>query len=447
MKRFILALGLCSVLTGAAAAQANGRFPSAGHIEVDPMDPLHIVVRSTYGLVVSRDGGDTWHWVCEKAMSFNGIWDPPIGILANGIIIAGLPDGLSVSTPDACEFVRAPALEGQFVADVAVDKKNPLRAVVLTSLPLGGTFATRLFQTTDGGKTFAQVGNVFPENLRGLTVDLTSDPNILYVSGISTGPLPRGVVFRSNDDGLSYQSFDVPSSDQDHAPFIGAIDPEIPDRVYVRLDGTPGRLLVSENGGETWVELFSGDGTLLGFGLAPDGKTLVVGGEKDGVWRSPAPNWAFEKSSSLHPRCFRWTNAGIYACTEQVLDGYSIGFSITDGSTFKPLATLSDLCGPVSCAKPVCAADWPLLRDTISATPCAEVSSSSSASSGNGSSSSNGSSGGQGGAGGTGVEPRAVGGGCHCCLSENGTSRAAGLGILPLMALLMRRRRRREHSS
>jgi MYXO-CTERM domain-containing protein len=449
MKRLGLALGLCSVLTSASIAQANGRFPSADHVEVDPMDPLHIVVRATYGLVVTRNGGDSWHWVCEKAMSFSGIWDPPIGILANGVVMAGLPDGLTISTPDACEFVRAPELEGQFVADVAVDKKNPLRAVVLTSLPLGGTFSTRLFATNDGGKTFAQVGDVFPENLRGLTVDLTSaDVNTIYVSGIWDGPLPRGVVLRSKNGGSSYDTFLLADSDDMHAPFIGAVDPEFADRLYVRLDGTPGRLLHSEDGGQTFTQIFIGVGTLVAFGLSPDGKTVLVGGEDDFIWRSPAPNWAFELISPLHPRCFRWVSDGIYACTEQVLDGYSIGFSVTEGSTFKSLAKLSDLCGPVSCAKPICSADWPLLRDTIGATPCIEASSSSSASGGNGTSSSNSSSsGGQGGAGGASVGPPAPKGGCSCRTSEDERRGMTWFGILPLLALVARRRRRPDSSS
>lgn len=449
MKRLGLALGLWSVLTSAEIAYANGRFPSADHIEVDPMDPLHIVVRATYGLVVSRDGGDSWHWVCEKALSFSGIWDPPIGILANGVVMAGLPDGLTISTPDACEFVRAPELEGQFVADVAVDKKNPLRAVVLTSLPLGGTFSTRLFATNDGGKTFVQVGDVFPENLRGLTVDLTSaDSNTIYVSGISTGPLPKGVILRSKNGGSSYDTFLLADSDENHAPFIGAVDPEFADRLYVRLDGTPGRLLHSEDGGQTWAQIFTGMGTLVAFGLSPDGKMVLVGGEDDFIWRSPAPNWAFELISPLHPRCFRWVNDGIYACTEQALDGYSLGLSVTEGSTFKPLAKLSDLCGPVSCAKPICSADWPLLRDTIGATPCVEASSSSSASGGNGSStSSTGStSGDHGGAGGASVGPPAPPGGCGCRTSEDGHWGRTSIGILALMALGTRRRRRPDSS-
>lgn len=401
MNRWTTSLGLVGLLAYSLPANANGRFPSAGHIEVDPADPAHIVVRTTYGLVVTHDGGNRWDWVCEKVMSFGGMWDPPIGIMTGGVILVGLPDGLSVSTPDACQYSRIEAIEGRFVADVAVDKKNPTRAVVLTLVPLGLTLDTRLFLTEDGGSSFIQVGDVFPENLRGLTVDLSpSDPNVVYVSGVLEGALPQGVVLQSTNGGVSYDMSIVPGSDKMTGPFIGAVDPQNANRVYVRLDGTPGRLLVSEDGSKTWQEIFTGEGSLLGFSLSPDGQMLVVGGEKDGVWRSPISNWAFERTSLLHAGCLRWANAGIYACAEQGLDGFSVGLSVTEGATFRPLSKLSDLCGPLPCPKPICSSDWPTIRETIGAKSCNTTGSTSS--------------GGPGGAGGAPIDPPSTTAGCAC---------------------------------
>jgi hypothetical protein len=386
---------------------------------------------------VTRDGGDRWDWVCEKELSYSGIWDPPIGVTTGGVVLVGLPDGLSVSTPDTCQFSRSQALEGQFVADLAVDKKNPSRAVVLTSVPLGMSFDTRLFLTDDGGTSFVQVGNVFPANLRGLTVDLcASDPNVVYVSGILDGSLPQGAVFRSVNGGMSYEMSTIPGSDEKHGPYIGAVDPQNADRVYVRLDGTPGHLFVSEDGSKTWQEIFTGEGPLLGFSLSPNGQTLVVGGEKDGVWRSPVLNWAFERTSLLHARCFRWANAGIYACAEQGLDGFSVGLSVTEGSTFQPLTKLSDLCGPVQCSMPICKSDWPALRDIIGATSCVE--------NGSSSGSSQGGNGGMGGVGGNAAIPRATGGGCACQVGNDSPDTHAW-SILAIIALWCRRKRIPNH--
>ncbi len=427
MNRFFATLGVLAALVSSESVWANGRFPSAGHVEVDPNNPEHIVLRATYGLLVTHDGGKHWNWVCEKALTYSGVWDPPIGIMNGGAMLVGLPDGLSISTADACLFTRAPALEGQLVADVAVDKKNGARAVALTSLPLGTSFDTRLYLTENNASTFEQLGEVFPANFHGLTVDSSaSDSSIIYVSGVLEGPMPQGVVLRSENGGSSYETYVVPNSDALHAPFLGAVDPENANRVYVRLDGTPGRLFVSEDGGKTWKELYWGQGALLGFSLAPDGKTLIVGGDQEGVWRSPVPNWAFEKTSALHARCLRWANEGIYACAEPVLDGFSVGLSVTQGSTFKPLAKLSDLCGPVSCPTPICTSDWPMVRDTLGATSCVEGSSSSSSGAG-----------GTGGAeGNPGQTPRTPEG-CACRV-ERGSERDQTWLVLLLSGLLRR---------
>jgi len=357
-------------------AFANGRFPSAGHVEVDPNDPNHLVLRATYGLLTSRDGGAHFDWICEEAMHFAGIWDPPIGITGEGRVLVGLPDGLSISTPDTCDFEINDTFSGLFVADLAVDKKNPARAIVLASTPNGAAFDTRLFFTQDSGATFQQVGGVFPDKLRGLTVDLAaSDTQKIYVSGVLSGVMPMGVVFRSDDFGKTWVDSPLPGSDGKHGPFIGAVDPLDADRVYVRLEGTPGRLYGSEDGGLSWQELFVGVGALFGFTLSPDGSTLLVGGEKDGIWRSPAPLFAFEQSSLVHALCLRWTDAGVYTCAEQGFDGFSVGFSTTNGSTFLPLTRLDDLCGPPSCSADTlvakqCEARWPLLRTTLGAATC-----------------------------------------------------------------------------
>ncbi|UQA61892.1 WD40/YVTN/BNR-like repeat-containing protein [Polyangium aurulentum] len=372
------AIALAALLSTAAprTAHANGRFPSAGHVEVDPADPARVVVRATYGLLVTTDGGKRWEWVCEEALGFAGIWDPPIGIAAGGTILAGLPDGLSVSGLGGCGWNREDALAGRLVVDLAVDRGNPARAVVIASSPASGGFDNALFLTEDGGQSFEALPAPLPGTLRALTVDLAaSNPSAIYVSGVLEGAAPAGIVLRSLDAGGSFTPLPVPGSDAEHGPYIGAVDPLDADRLYVRLEGAPGRLLFSADGGGTWEEIYKGEGPLLGFALAPDGSKLVVGGEKDGVWRSPAPVWAFEQVSPLRAQCLRWAPAGIYACAEPVLDGFAVGLSTTEGSTFAPLERSADLCGPLECeagssVSAACKSRWPALRETLGAQSC-----------------------------------------------------------------------------
>lgn len=424
-----------------SAAQSNGRFPSAGQVEVDPANPAHLALRATYGLVVTADGGERWEWVCEEAMSYAGIWDPPIGIVKGGGVLAGLPDGLIVSSPDACGWDRKGPLEGLFVADLSVDKKNPTRAVVLTSTPMGASFDSRLFLTDDAGVSFSQVGDALPANFRALTVDLApSDPSVVYVSGVLGGAAPMGAVLRSMDGGKTWGSFPVPSSDEMHAPFLGAVDPSNASIVYVRLDGAPGRLLQSSDGGASFQDIFLGEGALYAFALSPDGKTLLVGGEKDGLWRSPTESFAFEQTSTVRARCLKWADAGVYVCGEPALDGFSVGFSVTEGSTFSPFSKLADLCGLPSCGVAsatykACSSRWPIMKTTLGAKGCE-------ASTGAGGAGGTGGASGTGGAGGaTQNNPDAKGGGCHCDLNGSPSNREGLVTLLVASGLATQWRR------
>jgi len=426
----LTAFALASLSSGAALA--NGRFPSAQHVEVDPEDPDHIVLRTTYGLVTTRDGGERWEWVCEESMSFAGVWDPPIGILSGGALVAGLPDGLSVSTPDACDFSRKGPLEGMLVVDLSVDKKNPARALVLASTPAGGTFDTRLFSTTDGGATFSDLKSVLPANLQGLTVDLApSDPSIVYVSGVMAGGAPPGVVLRSSDGGATFEVASVPGSDAGIEPFLGAVDPGNASRIYVRLSGAPGKLLVSDDGGQTFAEIFSGAGALLGFAISPDGGTLVVGGEKDGLWRSPTDAFAFAQASPLEARCLRFTDEGLYACATEALAGFAVGFSTTNGSTFSPIARVAELCGTPPCAagtstRTQCAPRWPILSTTLNTISCDEPDPPDAGPD----------------AGTTSPGTPAETGGCGCALQGSSGAYALGVAMTTLLLLCARRRER-----
>lgn len=447
MKRHLFGtLFALGALLSPTEAHSNGRFPSAGHVEVDPANPAHLVLRATYGLVFTLNGGGRWEWVCEEAMSFAGIWDPPIAIIKGGVVLAGLPDGLVVSSPDACDFSRVGALEGQLVADLALDKTNPNRAVVITSTPIDAAFDSRVFRTTDGGVTFSQVGNAFPSNFRALTIDVApSDPKTFYVSGVFSGPPAMGALLRSVDSGMTWETYLVPSSDDLRAPYIGAVDPKDASSVYVRLDGAPGRLLRTKDGGLGFEELFLGEGTLLAFALSPDGKTLLVGGEKDGLWRSPTGALAFEQTSTVRARCLRWVDAGVYVCGEPGNDGFSVGLSVTEGSTFSSFSTLADLCGPPPCPSDSgtaksCKSRWPTMQMTLGATSC----DASSGAGGGGSSSSSGSSSASGsgsGGGGGNEKPSGGGGGCHCNLSANESDRPWLVTLVVASILAIRRKR------
>src|SRR5690348_10118351 len=112
-------IGLCAVGL-AGPAWANGKFPASEQLVVDPGDPAHLVVQTTFGMLVSRDEGGSFDWVCESGAGYGGSYNPPIVVTGAGTAIAGLLDGLSIGREGGCDWQLAGgALAGAFVADVS----------------------------------------------------------------------------------------------------------------------------------------------------------------------------------------------------------------------------------------------------------------------------------------------------------------------------------------
>src|SRR5438094_3477454 len=99
---------LCVFVTP-IAANANGRPPEANGVVLQPSDPNAIYIRTTFGLLVSRDAGCSFHWICEDAIGYGGTFDPKYAIANDGALFAGTFDGLRVSRDAGCSFSVATA--------------------------------------------------------------------------------------------------------------------------------------------------------------------------------------------------------------------------------------------------------------------------------------------------------------------------------------------------
>ena len=170
MKLFTVAVLLAASVP--AAAWANGRFPDAQQLVVDPGDPEHIFVQTTYGFIRTRNGGSSWSWTCESAASYGGVLDPAVALLEGGVMIAGVFDGLVVAEPDGCTMGLVGELEDRFVVDVSRLKSDPAHAIALTSNGLGGNqFDTRVWQTVDVAGSWSALGTPLPAEFLAFTLD------------------------------------------------------------------------------------------------------------------------------------------------------------------------------------------------------------------------------------------------------------------------------------
>lgn len=376
-----LGLAILPTLVSAELALANGRFPDAQQLVVNPNDPNDIAVQTTYGFIHTVDGGTVWTWTCEEASFYGGQLDPPIAVLGDGTLLAGVFDGLVVSSPDKCDYRLVEGdLAEKFVVDVSALKGETDRAIVLYSNGVGGNeFDTRVYATADGAASWAPQGAGLPPTFLGLTLDAApSDVSRLYVSGfdvVSSNDYV-GTLGVSEDGGATWTLRPVPDSANDSGPFLAAIDPIDPDVAYVRLAALTGTLLVTRDAGVTWETIFEGQGPLLGFALSPDGTKLWVGGPDDGIWLADTASMAFTQINELGVRCLTSTSDALFACGREAFADFTIGKSLDDGATFTPIHNLSCLYGPdetcpaSSSVRTLCEGPWAAQKEILKTETC-----------------------------------------------------------------------------
>ena len=382
-RRLAAAALACASIVGSLGslsrqARANGRFPAANQIVVAPSDPELLILRTTFGVLLSRDRGRTWDWICERAVGNSPQEDPPLGITASGAILAGEIGGLALSFDTGCSWGLAPGDVGKkAIVDVVVRRDAPHTALALATKFRAATDAgdatydSQVYVSTDDGATWSAMGVPLDPLAVLETIEIAaSDPHRLYVSArIGPATAPRGALYVSTDDGATWTLRDIPlDAATERAPFISAVDPANADRLYVRTSGTTtSRLLVSDDAGRSFRAVYSG-GLLFGFALSPDGAKVYLGGPKDGLWSASSTELAFAQQSKTAVQCLATSGTTLYVCSNEA-SGFFVGGTDDGGKTFAALLHLAGIRGALSCplgtATAACAAEWPAQRDAL----------------------------------------------------------------------------------
>lgn len=360
MASWVAALGL---FCAAPTAHANGRYPKADQLVIAREHPEVLTVRATFGLLVSRDSGRNWDWICERAIGYSGVQDPTIGLMTGGTIIASLSEGIARSTDQGCSWGFSEAtLSDSPVIDLTVRREAPNQALALVWDPQNVGYSSRFLASDDNGRSFVPYGNPIDPSVLVVTLDVApSNPSRVYASGTrSVDGVRSGLLFRSDDDGEHWTEYAVPFDPKlEQGVYIAAVDPSDANTVYLRTSSaTVSRLLVSHDGGKQVEVAYAG--SLLAFALSPDGKQLYFGGE-DGLYSGLARDLDFEPRSRLRLLCLAATEDTVYACSDE-RSGFTVGSSSDGGFSFEPLLHLNTVRGPLACSKDECERDWPLVR-------------------------------------------------------------------------------------
>jgi hypothetical protein len=197
-----------------------------------------------------------------------------------------------------------------------------------------------------------------------------------------------GHLLVSSDRGVTWESKSIPDTSFDAIPYLAAVHPRDPAKIFVRIDGrifsdvdglfhAHDAVLYSADAGDTWTELQRAEGKALGFALSPDGSRLLVGFGSDGAlavdeaalgaFASSTEQFAFTRLVEGSVTCLAWTERGVYVCTPQSKAGRELAFSPStslgpDGAEFRTLLRLPEVKGPLSCcdakAATVCKEAW-----------------------------------------------------------------------------------------
>jgi hypothetical protein len=392
------ALGLSCAL--APHARANGRMASANELVVSPVDPTFLAVETTLGLFVSHDTGATFGWICEAAVGYGdgGNEDPTLAVTP-AQVLAGLREGVSVSKDQGCSWTFTST---DRIVDLVSRRDDPHVVLALSSAYSGVNDAgtnlqlTRILQTQDDGNTWTQQGAAIDPTLVVETIDVApSDPTRIYVGGAgrrtsADGGVERvGVVLASTNGGASFTRTDIPFADptqQKYAlAYVSAVDPNNPDRLYVRIDDTlVDQLLVSDDGAKTFALAYQATGPLLGFALSADGTKVFTGGPFDGVRLARATadsgtSLSFSRQSTTAVSCLTSVGDTLYACIR--VPGtpalQHVGASTDDGVTFGTRSYFGCFTGPLTCPGSTVAAQCDpslsVARGTIGQCPDASV--------------------------------------------------------------------------
>jgi photosystem II stability/assembly factor-like uncharacterized protein len=164
-----------------------------------------------------------------------------------------------------------------------------------------------IYRSSDAGRTWTHLGLREGQQIADLAID-PRDPDRVFVAvlGHPYGPNPERGIYRSQDGGKSWKQ--VLSKDQDTGGSAVAIDPARPQVVYAALwqdrlgpwedknqfQGTGGGLFKSTDGGDTWRKLSRGlpentsQVNLTICASQPDRLYAVVGTPEPGEYSSAA---------------------------------------------------------------------------------------------------------------------------------------------------------------
>jgi MYXO-CTERM domain-containing protein len=321
--------------------------------------PHQIVLATNFGLILSEDDGATWSWVCEPDPNDTAIFYQVGAPPGDRLYATLLGAGLVYSDDGACTWTPAGgALATARATDVFPDATDPARVLAIGSERGDARTPQSVFASSDGGVTFGPALYSAPLDGGLLGVESArSSPSTIYLSMYTT-PGIHPVLVRSGDGGATWSTTDLQPTLGASGFRIIAVDPEDPQRLYLRVTEDLGEKLgVTRDGGATISEPVGTDDVLTAFARLASGTVLVAGESTAGPvgYRSTDGGVTFQPWPNVpHLRALGERDGKLFAAADNFLDGFAVGVSTDEGLTFRPLLTYNKVVGIKPCAKERC---------------------------------------------------------------------------------------------
>lgn len=342
------------------AAHANGRFPRSVKLITRPGHPQEMALGMTFGLLVTKDDGAHWQWMCESAVGFEGTFDPDYEMTSSGAMLATMFGGMRINR-DGCTWNPVPAPLGTtYVSVIAVGPDNAIYAAASDDAD------HNVYKSTDDGVSFAPTGAVGVAGVQWSSIEVApGDGQRVYLAGTrpnGDGPRQR-VLYRSTNGGTSWTELSTAmliGTDISELQ-IAAISPTDANRVLMRVTLTGMALqetiYLSEDAGAvapTWTKVLEENDNLPGVVVRRDG-TVLVATPFHGLRRSMdgGRTFAAVPDVTFEGRCLvEREDRVLFMCSNDLPpDERSLGSSMTGAAgTWTPRLRLAQIAAPVACA-------------------------------------------------------------------------------------------------
>jgi hypothetical protein len=342
-----------------APAPANGAFPDSQTVLTPADRPNHIMLVTNFGLVISEDGGQSWQWSCERDDNAFGMLYQ-LGPAPRRRLFTSASKGLAFSDDGSCGWQIAGGLVStRAVTDFFPDPvdANRVLAIAIANATYG------VYGSSDGGTSFDTTVYVASgDAITGVEI-ARSDRNVIYLA-MNTSADTRPKLARSANGGATFVETDLMKDLGTGIIRIIAVDPVDPNLVWLRWMAPEAQAIaVTRDGGATASKPLPVAGYFTSFVQLPSGTLLVSAmidaGTTSVLYRSHDGGRNFEPlPDQPNIRALSHRNGLVYAATENFADGYALGVSSDEGSTWRGVMAYDQIQAILPClhADPQCQA-------------------------------------------------------------------------------------------